>query len=44
LNECGLNERRQTEILTAEALVLEHSASELYMAIKTLKKKQITLS
>jgi hypothetical protein len=34
LNEYGFNECRQTEIQTAEPLVLEHGPSELYMAIK----------
>ena len=38
MNEYGFNECRQTEIQTAEPLVLEHSASELYMSIKKLKR------
>jgi hypothetical protein len=38
LNEYGFNECRQTEIQTAEPLVHEHSASELYIAIEKLKR------
>ena len=37
MNECDFNECRQTEIKTAEPLVFEHSASEIYIAIKTVK-------